>query len=446
MRFYDREQEIKTLHDIRQTAERAAQFTVVTGRRRIGKTMLLLKAYENQPMLYFFVSRKAETELCADFCTQIEETLGVPMLGTVSKFADIFDYLMRLSHQRSFTLVIDEFQDFLRVNKSIFSDMQRIWDLQKDGSHINLLVCGSIHSLMYKLFRDRKEPLFGRQTHQLTVRQFRPEVLSTILYDYHPRYTSEDLLAFYLLTGGVAKYAELLMDSGCYTWKKMINHVLSPDSPFLDEGKSMLIEEFGKDYGTYFSILSLIARGHTTRSDMENMLKMEIGGYLTKLQNDYGIITRHRPLFAKSSTRSVRYELDDIFLRFWFRFIYCYDYMVELGAFDKLRTLVFRDYPTYSGKILEQYFMDVLKDSGRYTRMGNWYDRKGENEIDIIAADDLSQTVDFIEVKRQRKELDMDLLHQKADVFLKATGQYADYKIQYKGLTMEDMRFFSFSS
>lgn len=142
----------------------------------------------------------------------------------------------------------------------------------------------------------------------------------------------------------------------------------------------------------------------------------------------------------------MRYELDDIFLRFWFRFIYRYDYMVELGAFDKLRTLVFRDYPTYSGKILEQYFMDVLKDSGRYTRMGNWYDRKGENEIDIIAADDLARTVDFIEVQRQRKELDMDLLHQKVDVFLKATGQYADYKIQYKGLTMEDMRFFSFSS
>jgi Holliday junction resolvase-like predicted endonuclease len=172
---------------------------------------------------------------------------------------------------------------------------------------------------------------------------------------------------------------------------------------------------------------------------MENMLKIEIGGYLTKLQNDYGIITRHQPLFAKSSTRGVRYELDDIFLRFWFRFIYRYDYMVELGAFDKLRTLVMRDYPTYSGKILEQYFMEVLRDSGRYTRMGNWYDRKGENEIDIIAADDLSQTVDFIEVKRQRKELDMDLLRKKADVFFKATGQYTDYHIQYRGMTMEDM-------
>lgn len=121
MRFYDREQEIKTLHDIRQTAERAAQFTVVTGRRRIGKTMLLLKAYDDQPMLYFFVSRKAETELCADFCTQIEETLGVPMLGTVSKFADIFDYLMRLSHQRSFTLVIDEFSRISFVSTKVSS-------------------------------------------------------------------------------------------------------------------------------------------------------------------------------------------------------------------------------------------------------------------------------------------------------------------------------------
>lgn len=47
--------------------------------------------------------------------------------------------------------------------------------------------------------------------------------------------------------------------------------------------------------------------------------------------------------------------------------------------------------------------------------------------------------VDFIEVKRQRKELDMDLLRKKADVFFKATGQYTDYHIQYRGMTMEDM-------
>ena len=116
MRFYDREQEIKTLRDIRRASEHAAQFTVVTGRRRIGKTMLILKAYEDQPILYFFVSRKAEAALCADFCAQIEEALGVPMLGTVSKFVDIFEYLMRLSHQRSFTLVIDEFRRFLQRN------------------------------------------------------------------------------------------------------------------------------------------------------------------------------------------------------------------------------------------------------------------------------------------------------------------------------------------
>lgn len=81
MRFYEIEQEIKTLRDIRQSSEKTAQFTVVTGRRRIGKTMLLLKAYQDQPILYFFVSRKAETELCADFCSQIAETLALPMLG-----------------------------------------------------------------------------------------------------------------------------------------------------------------------------------------------------------------------------------------------------------------------------------------------------------------------------------------------------------------------------
>lgn len=81
MRFFDRTEEIASLRKIREMAKNNAQFTVVTGRRRIGKTSLVWKAYEDEPILYFFVARKAEGDLCEDYRLEIENKLGVPTMG-----------------------------------------------------------------------------------------------------------------------------------------------------------------------------------------------------------------------------------------------------------------------------------------------------------------------------------------------------------------------------
>ena len=62
MRFFDRTEEIASLREIRRMSKDNAQFTVVTGRRRIGKTYLVWKAYEDEPILYFFVARRASWE------------------------------------------------------------------------------------------------------------------------------------------------------------------------------------------------------------------------------------------------------------------------------------------------------------------------------------------------------------------------------------------------
>ena len=120
MKFFDRKEEIATLRKIRNNAENNAQFTVLTGRRRIGKTSLVLKAYEDKPFLYFFVGRKAESLLCEEFRNEVEEKLGVKLGGTPSGFAELFDYLMQLSKQQSFTLFIDEFQNFVRQFSAIY--------------------------------------------------------------------------------------------------------------------------------------------------------------------------------------------------------------------------------------------------------------------------------------------------------------------------------------
>ena len=114
------------MRETREQARKVARFTVLTGRRRIGKTTLIREAYKDEPFVYFFVARKAEGDLCEAYIEEVNEKLGIPTLGSSRKFSDIFRYLMKLSETRSFTLVIDEFQDFFRVNKSVFSEMQNI--------------------------------------------------------------------------------------------------------------------------------------------------------------------------------------------------------------------------------------------------------------------------------------------------------------------------------
>ena len=125
MRFFDRDTEFKKLREIEEISHETAQFTIITGRRRIGKTEMVKKFYENKTILYFFVARKAETDLCDIFIDEIRTKLNIPMLdGKGMSFAVIFKYLMELSLTQHITLFIDEFQDFYRVNPSIYSDLQ----------------------------------------------------------------------------------------------------------------------------------------------------------------------------------------------------------------------------------------------------------------------------------------------------------------------------------
>ena len=439
MKFFGRENEIKELQDIRNLSLQNARFTIVTGRRRSGKTSLLLKAYENvSDLLYLFVARKSEVELCKDFMTEMTEKLQMPILGEVTRFADIFKYLMQLSKTRPLTIVIDEFQDFKRINASIFSDMQKIWDLNKNEAHINLIVCGSVYSLMNIIFKNNKEPLYGRQTGEIKVTPFPPSTIKEILDTYNPNHTHEDLLALYTYTGGVAEYVEMMMDSGATDKEKMTEKFVAKNSYFIYEGKNMLIEEFGKDYARYFEILQLIASGYTTRSEIENVMKVELSGYLTKLENDYCLISRYIPLFQKTN-RNIRYQIEDNFLRIWFRYIYKYSYMIEIGANQKLKLIIDRDYTTYTGRVLEKYFKAQMMEEGRYTRLASWWDRKGENEIDIIAADELEEEVTFYEVKRQASDINIGFLKDKAEHFFQATGKLKKYHVEYKGLSMENM-------
>jgi AAA+ ATPase superfamily predicted ATPase len=439
MKFYNRKKEIAQLKEIQKLSLNNAQFTVVTGRRRIGKTHLLLNATTGQPTLYFFVARKAESYLCQDFMQEVTEKLGIPLLGEISNFAKLFEYLMVYSKERPFNLIIDEFQEFFHIAPSVYSEMQHFWDLNKNESKINLIVSGSVFSLMHRIFENSKEPLFGRATKMMTIRPFETSVFKNILTDHLPNWTPEDLLALYSFTGGVAKYVQLFMDGGAYTKQAMIDLMIKEDSLFLQEGKNMLIEEFGKEYANYFTILSAVARGENTRGKIEAVVKREIGGYLTKMERDYSLISKTIPIFSKVETKNVRYSIEDNFLTFWFRFVYKYSHMIEIRAFEELKEIISRDYSTYSGKILERYFRTMFIEEKNITKIGGYWDRKGKTEIDLISVNELERRAEIIEVKRNAAYINLEKLKEKFYYFKRSTGELKDYQINFTGLSLDDM-------
>ena len=439
MKFFDRKDEIAELRRIREKSRENAQFTVITGRRRVGKTELVKHAFEDEGYLYFYVSKKAQPDLCESFCQIVETTLGISVPGRIERFQQLFRFVLEISVNRPLTLFIDEFQDFLKIDASIVNDIAGDWDAFHRKAKVNLVVCGSINRLIGEIFEDREAPLYGRNTASFRIEPFRVSVLKEILACYHPSYRPDDLLALWAFTGGVARHVALLMDDKAYTPRKMIESMVRLGSTFLDEGKTLLVEEFGKEYGNYFTILSSIASGRTTRSEIKQSIGGSAGGYLTKLEDAYALIAKRQPIFEKSANKNCIYRINDNFLTFWFRFVYKYNYLVELKMFDELRAIILRDYPMFSGVMLEGYFTAKFAEARRYTRMGAWWDRKGENEIDLVCENELTGNMDFFEVKRNISRFDSSALESKVEAFLTKNPDKRDLCGGLAGLSLAEM-------
>ena len=419
MRFYDRKKELAILQDIEQQSFDNAAFTVMMGRRRIGKTSLITHALANKEYAYLFVSKDSEALLCQNFQRDLEQQIGLTVYGEVTRFKDLFEIIMKEAQRRHLTLVIDEFQTLYKINPSIFGDIQNIWDRYKQDAKINFIVLGSIQTLMKRIFEDHSEPLYGRPTSKFTLRPFTIDVMKEILHDANPNYTTEDLLCLYAITGGVAKYIELLIDAKCYTKEKMLNYICRQDSYFLTEGKDLLNQEFSGEFSTYFSIMQVIAAGKTKRSEIDSTLHKDMGTYLQNLENKYELICRMKPLLAKQNGKVTAYEIHDNFLRFWFRFIYPYQSLIERNLFSLLRSNITSNYEGFTGRTLERYFQDKVMETEQFTQVGNWWDRKGQNEIDLIAINEFEHSGIVAEIKRNPHKISMTKLQEKLEVLPK---------------------------
>lgn len=433
MKFYNRQQELQKLKQLDEYSLKEGVMTVLTGRRRVGKTLLALHHTKGKRALYLFIGRKEEHLLCQELSEEIKKHFNIPIIGEIRYFRDIFSLIVELAKKERLIVIFDEFQEFFYINPSVYNDIQKLWDLNKYNCKLHVIFIGSVYSLMHKIFESEKQPLFGRADRILQIKPFTLKTLADILKD-NKIFHEKTFFNFYVTAGGMPKYLDIFLKADVKNLDDILDLILEEDSLFLNEGKNLLIEEFGREYLTYFTILEFISQGKTGRGELESLLGKDIGGYLQRLEQDYGIIHRYRPIHAKPKTRNQKFKITDNFLNFWFRFIYRYRTAIEMENFSYVKTIIKRDYATYCGPMLEQFFQQLFAETGKFNHIGSYWERDNKNEIDVVALNDLQKEIFIGETKLNKSKISLKTLRERGQSLLK---YYPDYTPHYLALSLE---------
>ncbi|MEA1962677.1 MAG: ATP-binding protein [Patescibacteria group bacterium] len=418
-KFYNRKNELALLNKHFNYAKNNLITEVMMGRRRIGKTEIVRKYIKKaeSKSLYFYVTKKSSQIILDDFTAVLKENFDF-LPNKIVSWEDFFNIIFALSKKTRIIVVFDEFQNFQYIEKSVFSILQKKIDEYKNTAKMHLLLIGSIQTLMEKIFKQ-KEPLYGRVDNFIYLKPFEFSEIVSISHD-HGVSDLEKIFDFYAIFNGVAKYYDLLEKFNLFDVKleKMLEElVIRKDTPLYKEGENLLIEEFGNDYERYFDILFCLSCGKTKINEVVNIMQLPtttISKYLSVLINKYKLVERKTPLEKKNS-RDSRYCLKDIFLKFWFRYVYKNYNKIEIEAIKPVIADFKKTFRQHKGLIFEELVREILFKKIVNNNIlpfcpqsiGSYWDKK--REIDIYGED--KKNVLIGEIKLSAKAIDAQLIN-----------------------------------
>ncbi|MCD6524592.1 MAG: ATP-binding protein [Thermococcus sp.] len=382
--FVDRVEELKAIKE--RLSRDGFELIVIYGRRRVGKTRLVLEAIKEFPHVYYLAVE-------GDNVRHFKET-AERVFPEVRYAREDWEALLHALRDK--VIVIDEFPNLIKEDPGVLSVFQRAIDTELASSNTKLILLGSSVSMMTEKVLSYKSPLYGRRTGSMKLKPLKFFHLG----EFFPRASWEELVEVYGMTDGIPFYiAQVRLPF----WEWLDKELKNPVSFFRDEVDFLLRYEF-TETRTYRRILEAIALGKTTPKEIRDFTGMkhsEITPYLRNLI-ETGLVVREVPITEKPNSKLGRYYVADNFLAFWFRFVYPNLSLVEEGIFDvnEIRGA----YNHYLGPIFEKIARQFLIELNRaeklpfkFTKVGKWW-RKGE-EIDLVALNERERKVLFVEAK-----------------------------------------------
>jgi AAA+ ATPase superfamily predicted ATPase len=366
--FIGRKKELAVLEQAYHSPQSA--LIPVYGRRRVGKSELILKFLKDKLGLYY-LGKKAPAHLqISEFLQEAARVLEEPLLGSLpaENWSAVFSAIAeRFPKDKKFILVFDEFQWAAEVAPELLSALQEFWDRRwKPSAHIMIILCGSYIGFMERAVLGRKSPLFGRRTAQILLRPFSYIEAA----EFHPRWSLTSKAMTYFICGGIPLYLNFF--NPVHSVEKNIeDNLLNEFAPLFREPDFLLREEL-RDIQNYYAVLMAVAQGFTTNPKIAahtGIPERSLHYYLQQLIG-LGYVARRYPLTGgKPVARSVRYVLDDPLLRFWFRFVFPnLSFIQQMGPRRTLREIIRPQLASFFGFCFETLCREALP--GLYEREG----------------------------------------------------------------------------
>ncbi|MEZ4223617.1 MAG: ATP-binding protein [Polyangiaceae bacterium] len=357
--FLGRERELEALRQ--QFQGSGGAFVVVYGRRRVGKSELLLEFVRDKAAVYF-VGKKAPAALQrAELAREAAALLQQPLLEHAT--SDWKQLLSAIVEQHRgggrLVLVLDEFQWMAEASPELPSVLQELWDRHwQHSKKIMLVLCGSFIGFMEREVLGKQSPLFGRRTAQMLLQPF--DALEAARF--HRGWSLVDRARARFVCGGIPGYLKRF-DASLSFEKNLERELLDEFAPLYREPEFLLREEL-RDVQNYHAVLRTIAAGAHATKDIAKSAGVEersLHYYLQQLV-DLGYVARRYPLTSgKANVRAVRFVLDDPLLRFWFRFVFPNNsYIQHMGPARALRDRIRPELDSYFGGCFERLCRESL--------------------------------------------------------------------------------------
>lgn len=447
--FYGRRTELQQMLSI---LERRRWFFVqISGRRRIGKTALIQRAFGAAGVsktLYIQIPDSDPAGVVAA-CNGYLETFGIP--DRIASLGDLAKLIGQLTAS-GYVIALDEFQYFHRKQLSDFCSLLQaeVDRLSARSADIpgGLIVLGSLHAEMTALLEDRDAPLFNRTTDTLELSHL--DIASLLeLLRAHADEEPERLLFLWNLFEGVPKFYRDAYEQGVLfgTRDELLRKLFfSSSSPLRNEADNWFLRELR---GRYDMVLQYLA-AHPGCNNAEIAAAMaaqsgpgearQVGGYLKILSERYRMIERRLPIFSDRKARSGRYYLADNFLRAWLSAL---QRPVSAAAFRPLDGLIAQAdqrLAEVEGYALEDLVGQIYEERSRLglgsfplsERIRGYWDR-ADVEIDLVAVNEDERRIRFGTCKRNQEKLPGSVsgLLQSADRFLNQHPRFKHWQIEY---------------
>jgi len=401
IRFIGRRNELKLLEQAFDGEE--SSFIPIYGRRRVGKSELILRFLKDKPGIYS-LGKKAPAGLqISEFLREAALALDEPLLASMSaaSWSDALAAVVSRWRGRSkLVLAFDEFQWMVESSPELPSVLQEMWDRRwKRDGNVVLIVCGSYIGFMEREILGRKSPLYGRRTAQILLRPFSYREAS----EFHPGYSIVDRAKTYFLCGGVPLYLQFFSDRSSVD-TNIREQLLSEHAPLFREADFLLREEL-REVENYHAVLTAIAAGSATNREISRQAGIDERKlhYYTQQLIELGYLRRRYPLIGGRKVRRVRYDLDEPILRFWFRFVFPnMSYIMQMGSVRAFNNRIRPQLDAYFGHCFERLCrkaLPVLYQREGVTaafEVGEYWDKTAQ--IDVVGRRD-DGWVDLCECK-----------------------------------------------